>query len=609
VTRLFRDAGVLLSRPTRVRLLFALTGSIITAGLDMLGVAAFIPLMQLLTGASPQDGPLGWVTSLLGGDTDQRRLAIIIATAIVVIFSIKGTLTILFRWWQLGFLASQEIETSVQLLRGFMRSPFTIFRQRNTADMLRILGDAVGQTYGQVVVGVLGVVTELLTIVGLGLLLLVASPVPGAVVALYFACAALLLNRYTRPRAAKAGEDTLEYSRAAFKAALHCLGGMKEISIRHTGEAFLTEFRRDRVALATARRSFLFLGELPKYLLEIVFVLGVALMAAVSFSVQSTSEAVAGLAILVAAGTRTLPSLVRLMANLGGVRYGMAGLTLVIEELQTARDIEKGKLDGPSRPLKAGDVEISNVRFRYPDGGVDVLDGISVHIPSGSSLAVVGSSGSGKTTLIDTLLGLHTPTSGAITVNGVNIHERLTDWQSSIGLVPQEVFLLDDTLAANVRFGVAPDVDDEQRVRSALIRAQLDSLVEELPEGIETMLGERGSRLSGGQRQRIGIARALYSQPALIVLDEATSALDNLTEKLISETIHSLHGDTTLVIVAHRLSTVRDCDQLIFLKNGVVESRGTFDQVYAANADFARLVRLGVLDSSDSTSGARAGDL
>jgi ABC-type multidrug transport system fused ATPase/permease subunit len=208
---------------------------------------------------------------------------------------------------------------------------------------------------------------------------------------------------------------------------------------------------------------------------------------------------------------------------------------------------------------------------------------------------LVGASGAGKSTIVDIMLGLYLPSSGRVTANGTDIRTILPKWQRSLGLVPQEVYLLDDDLRANIAFGEPDDLVDETRLAEAIAGAQLDELVASLPEGLETFVGERGVRLSGGQRQRIGIARALYTRPRLLILDEATSALDNETERRIAETIHALHGSVTIVIVAHRLSTVRNCDQVVLLKDGVVTAVGGFEELQVVSPDFARMVELGNL--------------
>jgi ABC-type multidrug transport system fused ATPase/permease subunit len=241
------------------------------------------------------------------------------------------------------------------------------------------------------------------------------------------------------------------------------------------------------------------------------------------------------------------------------------------------------------------EIRVEGVTFTH-DGREDpAVKDVSFSVPAGSAVALVGASGAGKSTIVDIMLGLYSPSSGRVTANGTDIRTILPEWQQSLGLVPQEVYLLDDDLRANIAFGEPDDQIDETRLAQAIAGAQLEELVASLPEGLETFVGERGVRLSGGQRQRIGIARALYTRPRLLILDEATSALDNETERRISETIHALHGSVTIIIVAHRLSTVRDCDQVVLLDGGEVAAVGGFEELQLVSPDFARMVELGNL--------------
>lgn len=589
-------SGILFSASTRRRLVVAFFGSVLTAMLDMLGVAALLPMMQLITGADRETGALGLLADWIGPGATDQALAIALACIIVAAFSIKGTLTIAFRWWHLGFVTAQERETAVRLLRGYLAAPYHLYLQRGLPDFMRSLNDAVSSTYNQVVVGLIGMGTEAITILGLSVLLIVTSPVAALISLAYFAAAAVALSRGVRRHSQDAGRDALEGSLKAFRAASNAVGGMKEIRLRRNAEVFVGEFDRAKLQVGNAIRKVNFVGELPKYLLEIVFVVGMALMAALVFGLDRTDAALGTLAIFLAAGTRMLPSLVRAMASLNGVRFGLPAMRLLIQELHDFPS-EAPRAVTPARPAPRGDIKVEAVSYRYPNTPADVLHEVDVTISQGSSLAIVGPSGSGKTTLVDMILGLHSPTSGRVLVNGLDIANELAGWQSSIGMVPQDVFWLDDTIVANIAFGVPERDRDLDRIHEAVRRAQLDDLVQSLPQGLDTTVGDGGARLSGGQRQRVGIARALYLDPQLIVLDEATSALDNLTERRISQTIDELRGQTTMIIVAHRLSTVRNCDQLIFLKNGRVVSRGTFDEVREQNDDFAHLVELGSLEA------------
>ena len=405
-----------------------------------------------------------------------------------------------------------------------------------------------------------------------------------------------------RRRAVRYGQAMIDGSLAIYQGAMQTLGGVKEIKIRHKADHFLAVYRKARWDYASARRAAAFINDLPKYFMEILFIVGIALTAVVIFTNNASDEALTMLTLFVAAGFRVLPSTVRLLGATNGIRVGVGSLDLIVADMQAASALahETDEEERDAEPLVVRrEVAVRDLRFRYQGSDEDVVRGIDLDLPAGTSTALVGVSGAGKSTLVDLVLGLHTPRSGSISVDGHDIRTHMVSWQRSIGLVPQDVYLLDDTLRANIAFGEAPDKVDEERLRQAVTRAQLDPLVAQLSQGLDTYAGERGVRISGGQRQRIGIARALYGRPSVLILDEATSALDNETERRVTEIIDSLRGSLTIIVVAHRLSTVRDCDQVVFLDQGTVEAAGSFEDVRRASDTFAHLVRLGRLEPDD----------
>jgi ABC-type multidrug transport system fused ATPase/permease subunit len=371
---------------------------------------------------------------------------------------------------------------------------------------------------------------------------------------------------------------------------------VKELQIRNNADHFLSEFAHARSEFGRARRRSAFVGELPKYFLEVVFITGFALLAVILFARSPTGEALSLLAFAVATGFRILPSVARLLGGYNGMRICLPALWIVLDDVKPARMSPPAVQTSTARRPLRRELSLEHLSFRYPGTVRDVLADIDLRIPAGSTVALVGSSGAGKSTLADVLMGLHPPTAGRVTVDGVDIRTDIIAWQRTIGMVPQDVYILDATLRANVAFGEAPDSVNERRMSAALTLAQLDDLIAELPNGVDTIDGERGGRLSGGQRQRIGIARALYLEPSVWVLDEATSALDSETERRITDTIESLHGQMTVVVIAHRLSTVRQCDILLYLEQGRIAAAGTFESVAAESPAFARLVKLGSLD-------------
>jgi ABC-type multidrug transport system fused ATPase/permease subunit len=596
--------GALLNQNTRRRLMLSLVGSVVLSGLDMLGVVALLPMMQYVAGLPDDQGALGLVNRALGGPSNDVLIAAL-AGLIAGTFVVKDLLAVFFRRWQLHFMAEQEVDISTRLLTGYLVGPYAWHLVRNTADKMWTIEAAVAMGYSAGVSSALGALTEVLTVTVIFGALIFVSPVAALAAALYFGVAGLLVQGALRKRVAAVGERNMATSRVTAKTSLQALGAAKEIKLRRAHERFVDEYAAARVDGAHARATAVLLTEMPKYLLEVVFVVGIGLLAFGITAISGAREGVVVLGVFVAAGTRILPSSVRLIALVGQIRLSrkpLAHLVREVDDQRTAAGEEIALVTTDAVP--SGDVEIRDLTFAYSDEpDALVLKGVDAELRHGSSTAVVGSSGAGKSTFVDILLGLHRPRSGMIAAGGIDIFANLPAWQQQLAVVPQEVYLLDESLRRNISFD---EPEEDEQMRSVVARAQLDDLVASLPEGLDTEVGERGVRLSGGQRQRIGIARALYRRPSILVLDEATSALDNETERRLTETIASLHGTMTMLIVAHRLSTVRRCDHLLFMSEGKVVARGTFEEVLSANEEFANLVRLGSLDTVDTFDSGRA---
>ena len=588
--------GVMLSRPVRRRLIWSLTVSVLLSALDMLGVLALVPMMQFIADVPSDTGALGVINRALG-NPDQDVLVAVLAGLVATAFVLKDVVAVVVRRWQLRFMADQEVEISRRMLTGYLVGPYSWHLVKNTSDKLWTVDYAVSVGYTTGITAALGAVTEVFTIALIFIALMFVSPVATLAAVLYFGVAGLTVQRSLRRRIAAAGAAATVGTQAAAKTSLQALGAAKEIKLRHAEERFVEEYAGSRRAGARARATATLLNEIPKYLLEAVFVVGIGLLALGVVSTSGSQDALVVLGVFVAAGSRILPSAVRLIAAMGGIRYSRQPLGHLVGEFaaqQAAQSEDQAEVTTERVPT--GDIRIRDLTFSYDDEpNTLVLGGVDCLIEAGRTAAIVGSSGAGKSTLVDLMLGLHRPRGGSICAGDVDIRTNLPGWQEQLAVVPQDVYLLDESLRDNIAFD---EEADEQRLADALMRAQLADLVGSLPAGLDTLVGDRGVRLSGGQRQRIGIARALYRRPDVLFLDEATSALDNETERRLSRTIAALRGSMTIIIVAHRLSTVRDCDQLLFMSNGKVATSGTFDEVAERNAEFAHLVELGSLTAS-----------
>ncbi len=586
----------------------------VLATTDLVGVAAVLPLMQVLTGTSIHHGVLGGLQSILGGDT-APQFAVRLAALMAVAFILKAALGVAIQWWSTGFIARLQADTSRRLLTTYMGESYLDHRRRGTGEVIRTVGRSVQAAHTNVLGGMLNMASSILSVGLIGVFLVVVTPIPALLAVAYFSIVIFVLQRILAPANLRAGKLAQDSSWVSTHALLDAMQGFRE-AIMHDAQPYLVDRYDDanRQTVDAARRAN-FLSQLPKQVLELVTMLGISLLVVFAIVTGNVSSAIPTLGLFAAATVKILPQMVAMTATLGIIRVGREGLSITVHALrQAAAPISEHRTTAVSRQVPDdAPIHISDVSFRYPDGAHDVVHGVNAVIPPGTSMAICGASGSGKTTLIDIILGLIPPTSGTVSYGAAATTEAGSEWHDTVAYVPQDVYITDDTLAGNVAFGLDPRERDDDRVIEALRRAELADLLTELPDGVATRVGERGTRLSGGQRQRVGIARALYRSPRVIILDEATSALDNETEHKITRTLRSLQGDITTVVVAHRLSTVKHVDQLLFLNGGRVEALGSFEEVRRSSPDFARLVKLGDLSGqpplSEPAEGSRDGDL
>jgi ABC-type multidrug transport system fused ATPase/permease subunit len=366
--------------------------------------------------------------------------------------------------------------------------------------------------------------------------------------------------------------------------------------VRNRRDYYALKIGQQRLELANNSAEIAFMPNISKYVIEITVVLGTLCISAMQFALQDAAHAVAILTVFLAASTRIAPAVLRVQQGALQIRgsLGSANPTLELidqigiqDYLDTEETILSFEHDG-----FVGGIELSNVQLTYPGKGKPAISEINITISNGESVALVGPSGAGKTTLVDVLLGVLTPDYGSISISGIGPLEAFAKWQGAVSYVPQDVIISNGTVRENVSLGFPIELATDEIVWRALELAQLSEFVRELPMKLDTRVGDRGTKISGGQRQRLGIARAMFTQPMLLVLDEATSSLDGETESNISDSIKRLHGKVTVVMIAHRLSTVRHADRVIYMNNGRIQAQGTFDEVRKAVPDFDRQAAL-----------------
>lgn len=582
---------------TRRRIPLAAFFGVILSMAEAFGIGLIFPLLLVVSDPGKIQTNR-YLKSLFdySGARDFEHFVMLTGVLVVSLFVAKNVLSIAVMRWQVRFLAREERMLANELYAHYMTMPYSEISRRNSAELIQNIVGEIATAISTFLIPSLSLLVELTVVAGIVAALLVIDAPTALGVMIFLGCAGGLFHIVIRKRLGQLGERLTLANTLTFKTLREGIGAAKEIRVLGRADAMLGEFARAREELAKVRTSREFLTAIPRYYMEIVLLLGLAIFAWLGLANRTTAEAVSVIVLFGAAGLRVLPSVNRILVVFQQMNIGGPSVDLIEREFATVRSARPVAALPASasfaRSGKGRGIEVKNVHFRYPDRPVSALSGTNLHIGWGESVGLVGASGAGKSTLIDLILGLYAPDRGQILIDGRDVAADLSGWRSRVGYVPQDVFLIDDTIRRNIAFGLPNEVIDEARVNAAIRQARLD-FIKHLPAGIDTMVGEDGIRLSGGQRQRIGIARALYHDPDVLILDEATSSLDNETEERIAETIQDLSGRKTLLIIAHRLSTVRRCGRITMMKDGACTADGSFDELIRTSADFAGLVEAG----------------
>jgi ABC-type multidrug transport system fused ATPase/permease subunit len=543
--------------------------------LETLGVGLVVPvialilqgdLMALHPSIATHLGPLGGMA--------QRELIAVAMLSLVGAYFLKNTFLAFLISKQTFFAYDVQEKLSQRLFTIYLRQPYTFHLQRNSAELVRNITGEVGILTGVLSSGLL-MSTELLVTVGVAGLLLLVEPVGAILTMLVFCGSAWLFNRVTRERISRWGVERQIHDGLRLQHLQQGLGGAKDVKLLGRESEFLDQFQTHNAKSTRVWRLQATLQSYPRLMFEMLAVCGLAVLVLSMLAQQrDLATIVPTLGLFAAAAFRLMPSVNRILTAVQNLRYTLPVVGSLYRECQlSSPDLKATSVSG--LPPFSDELVVSNLVYQYSGAARAALEGVSISIKRGESVGLIGASGSGKSTLVDVILGLLQPDSGVVKVDGEDVQKRLRYWQDQIGYVAQTIYLTDDTLRRNVAFGLQDGEINETAVRRAIQSAQLDAFVETLPDGLDTVVGERGVRLSGGQRQRIGIARALYHDPAVLVLDEATSALDTVTESGVMQAVAALQGSKTVIIVAHRLSTVEKCDRLIRLDAGRVVAEGS----------------------------------
>ena len=564
----------LLSRHEKRKLVYVFALMFIGSILEALSLGMVVPVISLLsTPRSEIDSP--FVESVFDGVSD-NGFVFIVMTIMVIVFTLKTLFLVWKVWYQKGFSNGLAARISSDLYQSYLRQPYEYFLARNSSTLIR--NSTSGTTLLDGVIDpLLFLVSEGLVTISLFIFLLYLEPIGTLATLTIFAVGAWSYRKPTARRIAKWGESDNDYKAKLIQQVHQGFGGIKDVKMLRREKYFVDLFHDYLLKSSSISQKFSFVQSLPRYFLELLTIVCFAVLVSSMIAFGSGLKSVIPvLGLFGVASFRILPATYQIINSIQSINKSKSLLSEISNDLSMSGE-SFHLFDAEEIEFEV--LEIRNLKFAYVESQREALMDVSVLINRGEAVGLVGQSGSGKSTLVDVLLGFLAPQFGTVSVNGVNIAGSLQRWRTKVGYVPQSIFLTDDTLRRNIAFGLADEHIDELAVQTALRSAQLEEFVYSLPEGLNTMVGERGVRLSGGQRQRIGIARALYNNPEVLVLDEATSSLDTETEHGVMQAVQALQGDKTVIIVAHRLSTVEYCDRLYRLDAGRIVDEGTFDEV------------------------------
>lgn len=567
---------------------FVLGYAWLLASLSLLDVAA-LGLLAALIGPVAAGQP---VTLPVVGEltTAGLILAIVVMCALMIL---KGVLAIFITRWGVRRVAHYEVAIGDRLFRAYINAPWLSRLRRNSADMLGFSDSGANSAVNSFLMPGASVIGEVVNLVVVIVTLAVVQPMLAFVTLGYMLALGLILHSWVGKRSRAAGENYMRFAIRTGRRVLEIVGAMKEVALRNKEAEVAAVVKSSRTGTANARAAMLFLSTIPRYALEAGLVGGFLLVGALGFVLGGVEQAVAAVALFGLAGFRIAPSVVRVQSVISGMLANVPYTRRLLDEIADSERAAESARPETVVPIpdRARRIRFDHVTFRYNDDAEPAVRDLTLEIDLGSTVAFVGESGSGKSTVVDLLLGLLDPTEGRVLLDDVPLSHIKRAWRDRVAYVPQDVALFDSTIAQNVALTWSGDADTA-RVRAALERAHVWDVVGGREGGVEAPIGERGIALSGGQRQRLGIARALYTDPLVLVMDEATSALDSKTEAAVTDSIADLGGDVTVIVVAHRLATIKHSDRIFFLRNGELAGSGTFEELVAQFPDFAEQAQL-----------------
>lgn len=584
----------LLTRADRFKLAILTVVQVLLSFLDLLGIAIIGLLGSLAVSGIQSNQPVGRVASLLKfiqlQDHSLQYQATALGLGAGLLLIVRTVASVYFTRRTMFFLGRRGAAVSAELIGRLFSRPLLEIQRRTTQQTIFALTIGVNTVILGIISAAAGLISDGVLLIVMSTGLLFVAPVLAVSLLLFFGLIGFFLYKLMHHQMRVLGMQDAGLSVSTSELLMESLESYRESIVRNRRSFYVKRISDIRYAQAKLSAELAFFPLISKYVIESSVVFGALLICGIQFAFMDARHAVGTLSIFLAASTRIAPAVLRVQQGALGIRgaYGSATPTLdLIEALEGTERIEDASDElSLIHTGFVGDIKVRNLEFTYPGNLEPTINKINLDIPTGSTYAIVGSSGAGKTTLVDIILGVINPTSGEVLISGRTPDEVVAEWPGSVSYVPQNVFISNLSIRENVALGFPASVASDDLVYEALKIAQLDEFIKDLPLGLETVVGERGAKMSGGQRQRLGIARAVFTHPKLLILDEATSSLDGQTEAEITASINALRGSTTVLVIAHRLSTVRNADAIIYMDKGKIIAQGTFDEVRSQVPNF-----------------------
>ena len=572
-----RKAWAVYPKQSKRRVPFVMLLGILGTAVEAFGIGLVIPVMTTMSKASP--GNSGSILQPLFNFFGIRAVGTMVGVAvlsIVVAFIIKNVYQLFYSWYVSKFSNFSSQQLSSMLFRSFLRRPYTFHLQRNSSELLNVVQQEVGMTLG-IVIGTTSLLKEILLGGSVAVLMFITEPVAAASTLTILIFGSILYTKVTKPRIAYFGQQRQKIQAPLMRYLLQGFGGVKDIQVLGRAEDFSTQYEQQNLVVQDASLRYSLIRQIAPMWTELLAMSGLTVVVWIMvWQGRAPDRIIPLLGLFVIATWRFVPSINNVIGLVNSLSYSKPAVESLYNEFEY---IKKQNEIIKTQAVFTDKIEMRNLTFSYANTLAPSLRDVNIVVRKGETVGFIGPSGAGKSTLVDVILGLLPPSSGELLVDGVNMHEHNIEWQSTIGYVAQAIYLTDDTIRRNVAFGIAENEIDDVALERSLKSAQLWEFVQGLSDKTHSIVGERGIRVSGGQRQRIGIARALYHEPQVLVLDEATSSLDIETETEVMSAIRALQGFKTILIVAHRLSTVQHCDRVYKIEDATIVGEGTLEEL------------------------------